>query len=102
MKMPLEQKEETKLQMAPMIDLDLLRRDTTPYAARIAELKSHHARVGFVACGQTIARLQGVGVEVELYVAVWVTLSVGVRLDVKVRVCVAVSVFVAVALRVAV
>ena len=34
--------------------------------ARIAELKSHHARVGFVACGQTIARLQGVGVEVEL------------------------------------
>lgn len=46
--------------------LELLRRDTTPYAARIAELKSHHARVGFIACGQTIARLQGVGVEVEL------------------------------------
>ncbi|MCM2289955.1 MAG: hypothetical protein NDI67_13085 [Sulfuritalea sp.] len=46
--------------------LDLLRRDTTPYAGRIAELKSHHARVGFFACGQTIARLQGVGVEVEL------------------------------------
>lgn len=46
--------------------LELLRRDTTPYAARIAELKAHHARVGFVACGQTIARLQGVGVEVEL------------------------------------
>lgn len=46
--------------------LDLLRRDTTPYAVRMAELKSHHARVGFIACGQTIARLQGVGVEVEL------------------------------------
>jgi len=46
--------------------LELLRRDTTPYAVRITELKSHHARVGFVACGQTIARLQGVGVEVEL------------------------------------
>jgi intracellular sulfur oxidation DsrE/DsrF family protein len=46
--------------------LELLRVDTTPYAARIAELKTHHARVGFVACGQTIARLQGVGVEVEL------------------------------------
>lgn len=46
--------------------LELLRVDTTPYAARIAELKSHHAQVGFVACGQTIARLQGVGIEVEL------------------------------------
>ncbi|MDP1612661.1 MAG: hypothetical protein Q8M11_16535 [Sulfuritalea sp.] len=46
--------------------LELLRVDTTPYAARIAGLKAHHARVGFVACGQTIARLQGVGVEVEL------------------------------------
>lgn len=46
--------------------LDLLRVDTTPYAARIAELKAHHARVGFVACGQTIARLQGTGVEVKL------------------------------------
>ncbi|MDP2825934.1 MAG: hypothetical protein Q8O52_24995 [Sulfuritalea sp.] len=46
--------------------LELLRVDTTPYAARIAELKTHHVRVGFVACGQTIARLQGVGVAVEL------------------------------------
>ena len=46
--------------------LELLRVDTTPYAARITELKAHHARVGFVACGQTIARLQGVGVAVEL------------------------------------
>lgn len=46
--------------------LELLRVDTTPYAARIAGLKAHHARVGFVACGQTISRLQGAGVEVEL------------------------------------
>lgn len=46
--------------------LELLRVDTTPYAARIAELKARHARVGFVACGLTIARLEGAGVEVEL------------------------------------
>ena len=46
--------------------LELLRVGTTPYAARIAGLKAHHARVGFVACGQTIARLQGAGVEVDL------------------------------------
>lgn len=46
--------------------LDLLRAGITPYAARIAELKSRHAHVGFVACGQTIARLQGSGVEVAL------------------------------------
>jgi intracellular sulfur oxidation DsrE/DsrF family protein len=46
--------------------LDLLRADITPHAARIAGLKSHHAHVGFVACGQTIARLQGGGVEVAL------------------------------------
>jgi intracellular sulfur oxidation DsrE/DsrF family protein len=46
--------------------LELLRADTTPYAARIAELKARHVRIGFVACGQTMARLQGVGVEVKL------------------------------------
>ena len=46
--------------------LDLLRADITPHAARIAGLKSHHAHVAFVACGQTIARLQGSGVEVAL------------------------------------
>jgi len=46
--------------------LDLLRLDTTPYAARIASLKTQHAQVGFVACGQTIARLRGVGVDVAL------------------------------------
>lgn len=46
--------------------LDLLRRDITPYAGRIADLKAHHQRVGFVACGQTMARLQRNGEDVEL------------------------------------
>lgn len=46
--------------------LDLLRLDTTPYAARIADLGTRHARVDFVACGQTIARLQGIGGAVAL------------------------------------
>lgn len=46
--------------------LDLLRARTTPYAGRMAELKAHHQRVGFVACGQTMARLQRVGEDVEL------------------------------------
>ncbi|MBP8294646.1 MAG: hypothetical protein KAX84_00975 [Burkholderiales bacterium] len=46
--------------------LDLLRARTTPYAGRIAELKAHHERVGFIACGQTIARLQAVGQDVSL------------------------------------
>lgn len=46
--------------------LDLLRARTTHYAGRIAELKAHHQRVGFVACGQTMARLQRIGEDVEL------------------------------------
>lgn len=46
--------------------LELLRADTTPHAARIAALKARHARIGFVACGQTMARLQGVGIQVKL------------------------------------
>ncbi|MCF8199174.1 MAG: hypothetical protein K9J42_10435 [Sulfuritalea sp.] len=46
--------------------LDLLRARTTPYAARIASIKSHHERVGFIACGQTIARLRGGGEDVAL------------------------------------
>jgi intracellular sulfur oxidation DsrE/DsrF family protein len=46
--------------------LELLRVDTTPHAARIARLKVRHAQVGFVACGQTISRLQGAGVVVAL------------------------------------
>ncbi|MBK8740215.1 MAG: hypothetical protein IPM02_12090 [Betaproteobacteria bacterium] len=46
--------------------LDLLRARTTPYAGRIAELKAHHERVGFIACGQTIARLRAGGQDVSL------------------------------------
>ena len=46
--------------------LDLLRARTTPYAARITELKTQHQRVAFVACGQTIARLRGGGQDVSL------------------------------------
>lgn len=46
--------------------LDLLRVRTTPYAARIHELKLHHQQVAFIACGQTIARLRGVGQDVSL------------------------------------
>ena len=46
--------------------LDLLRARTTPYAARITELKAQHQRVGFIACGQTMARLQRVGEDVVL------------------------------------
>lgn len=46
--------------------LDLLRTRTSPYAVRIAELKAHHQRVGFVACGQTIARLRSIGEDVSL------------------------------------
>ena len=46
--------------------LDLLRARTTLYAGRIAQLKAQHQRVGFVACGQTMARLQRVGEDVAL------------------------------------
>lgn len=46
--------------------LNLLRVRTTPYAARIADIKSHHENVGFVACGLTIARLQGGGLDTKL------------------------------------
>ncbi|MCF8199774.1 MAG: hypothetical protein K9J42_13485 [Sulfuritalea sp.] len=46
--------------------LDLLRARTTPYAIRIAGIKSHYDRVGFIACGQTIARLRGGGEDVAL------------------------------------
>lgn len=46
--------------------LDLLRARTTPYAVRIAGIKSHHQRVAFIACGQTIARLSGGGEDVAL------------------------------------
>lgn len=46
--------------------LDLLRVSTTSYAERIHTLKLHHQQVAFIACGQTIARLRGVGQDVSL------------------------------------
>ena len=46
--------------------LDLLRKDMTPYAARIDALARQHTNVSFVACGQTIRRLGKEGVKVEL------------------------------------
>jgi len=46
--------------------LDLLRARTTPYALRIAQIKAHHERIAFVACGQTMARLRNIGEDVVL------------------------------------
>lgn len=46
--------------------LNMLRSDTTPYAARIAALIEHHPNVTFVACNQTLQRLQKEGVDVQL------------------------------------
>lgn len=46
--------------------LDLLRNRTTPFAKRIAAMKVHHEQLGFIACGQTIARLRGAGEDVSL------------------------------------
>lgn len=46
--------------------LDLLRSRTTPYARRITAMKLHHQQLGFIACGQTIARLRGQGEDVAL------------------------------------
>ncbi len=50
--------------------LDLLRADVTPpdraLGQRIADLAARHANLGFVACGQTIARLEREGRRVEL------------------------------------
>ena len=46
--------------------LNLLRKDVTPYAARIDALARQHTNVSFVACGQTIRRLRKEGVKVDL------------------------------------
>lgn len=50
--------------------LDLLRADLTPadqaLGQRIVAMAKHHANLGFVACGQTVARLKREGVTVEL------------------------------------
>ncbi len=41
--------------------LDMLRADVTPYRERIHRLARRHAKLSFVACGNTIARLQREG-----------------------------------------
>ena len=46
--------------------LDLLRADVTPLAERIEAMAQRHANLSFVACGQTVARLNREGVKVEL------------------------------------
>lgn len=46
--------------------LDMLRADITPYRERINRLASRHANLRFVACGNTIARLQREGKTVVL------------------------------------
>lgn len=46
--------------------LDLLRKEATPYAARIAALTSHHEMLAFVACGNAIARYRSAGLDVTL------------------------------------
>ena len=46
--------------------LDLLREETTPHAARIAELARRHELLAFVACGHAIARYRNAGLDVTL------------------------------------
>lgn len=46
--------------------VNLLRADVSPYAARIEALTRQHANISFIACGQTMRRLTGEGVKVEL------------------------------------
>lgn len=46
--------------------IDLLRQETTPYAARIASLSSRHELLSFVACGYAISRYRNSGKSVTL------------------------------------
>lgn len=46
--------------------LDLLEANASPYAARIAALRSEYPNLGLVACGRTIARRNAQGLEVTL------------------------------------
>ncbi len=46
--------------------LDLLRADVSPYAERIKSMKATYGTLSFIACRQTIDRLQKGGVEVRL------------------------------------
>lgn len=46
--------------------LDLLRAGITPYAARVAAMRTEFPNLRFVACGQTLQRLREQGLAVEL------------------------------------
>lgn len=55
--------------------LNLLRADTTPYRAVIERLTQEHDNLSFLACGQTVARLERDGVKVVLLPEAGVTSS---------------------------
>lgn len=46
--------------------LDLLRTDASPYAQRVSQLQAKYPNLYLVACGQTIKKLEGKGVQVQL------------------------------------
>jgi intracellular sulfur oxidation DsrE/DsrF family protein len=46
--------------------VSLLRQDISPYRERIERLARRHANLAFLACGQTLARLEREGVDVAL------------------------------------
>lgn len=46
--------------------VDLLRSDVSPYAKRIGLMQEKYPSLGFIACGQTIKKLQEKGVDVQL------------------------------------
>lgn len=46
--------------------VDLLRADVSPYARRIGLMQERYPNLGFIACGQTIQKLQDKGVDVQL------------------------------------
>ncbi|BAN35741.1 transmembrane anti-sigma factor [Sulfuricella denitrificans skB26] len=46
--------------------VDLLRADVSPYAKRIGLMQEKYPNLGFIACSQTIKKLQGKGVDVQL------------------------------------
>lgn len=50
--------------------LTLMRNGLSPYSERIARMKQRHANLGFVACGQAIARFEEKGQRVDLLPAV--------------------------------
>ncbi|MGF1547078.1 MAG: hypothetical protein ACFCUG_07105 [Thiotrichales bacterium] len=46
--------------------LDLLREESSPFARRVTDLSLRYSHLSFVACGQTVARLQREGAVVKL------------------------------------